>query len=224
MKILLSTRKHPIKDSNKYLLNLSISCTLLMCGLVSTQSHADAEDLSLGLSYLDVGFDPDIPNYKRNEVEASWKIQLSYQLMDSLALGVGYMTIGEIEEKTADHWSSLNFKGYTIGLTGLMPVQDRITFWGSIGYYIWDAEMDVQITSFTNFDDSYQSSVGTLFSSDTNYYAGFGVNFNLDQDWYFTLEYSVIENSNWNLETESGSEFKTSFDLSYIGIGIGAYF
>ena len=209
---------------NKFLSNQLVSAIWVTCSLASTQSYADAEDLSLGLTYLDVDFDTGIPDYRRNEVASSWKLQLNYQWSDALALGVGYMAIGDIKERATDHWSTLNFEGYTVALTGLMPLQDRITFWGSIGYYIWDSEMDLQITSFENFDASYKSSVGTLYSADSNYYAGFGINFDLDQDWYFSLEYTVIENSDWVLETESGSEFSTTFDLSYVGIGIGGYF
>ena len=129
------------------------------------------------------------------------KLVVGWRLNENFGVEFGYQDFGDFEQ-TFDLPGgpaevSLTADGFTIGVSGALPVSDRFALTGRLGLFFWNGAATI-------------NGVGAASPDDRNLYVGAGAKYSLTDNFALTGDWSRFELE----ETESGV-FSVGFEYSF---------
>lgn len=119
-------------------------------------------------------FENDIDGFVVDSDSTAYRLTAGFQVGDFFGLEAGYHSFGKTSESftTGSFVTDVSIKadGYTLGLTGGVPVSESFSLIGRGGAYFWDA--DARIDNIT-----------VPFPDDTDYYYGLGADFKVNEQF-----------------------------------------
>jgi OOP family OmpA-OmpF porin len=160
-------------------------------------TEAQAQGVYLGGAYSWATLDVDEVDANLLDDNANaYKLFLGYEFPKILGFEAGYVDfgsydVGEFEEEGPA--GSVESNGWTVALTGRIPLGKLFTVYGKVGYFFWDAELQAA------------QDIGDLTDSGEDLFYGAGVRVNFGK-------FSILG----EYEQFDGSEFKN--DLFSLGL------
>lgn len=150
---------------------------------------------SVGSASLDDDFD----GFRVDTDSTSFRLVGGRQFNDYFSLEFGYHKFGEFEQRFDDGGTPLTIglkaDGFTLGLTGTLPIGERFGLFARGGYFFWDGDAEI-------------NNVSQAKPEDTNLYLGVGARYR------FTEQLSLL--ADWtNYELENTRSNVISVGLSY---------
>lgn len=170
---------------------------LLSVGLAS---HANADAYifgNIGMSKFDVGSAP--AGFSVDDQDVATEIGIGYELNDTLALEVGYASLGETSVSTVGTQSgtvygstvsvngkiAVDSKGFTFGVRGNAPLNDNLKMYGRLGLYNWTTDVSISGTTTIN-GTTYTGSASGEADDGTDFYFGAGAEYDLSDKFAIT--------------------------------------
>ena len=168
----------------KTLTKAALAATILAAG-APTMAVADS-NLYAGASLGSASLSEDFDGFDVDSSSIALRIVAGWQLNDYFSLEGGYQNFGEFEQ-TFDNGGqpvdvSLKADGFTLGVTGTLPLSEQFALFGRAGSFFWDGDAEI-------------NDVSQARPADTNLYLGVGAKYVLSDrvavlgDWTrYTLE------------------------------------
>jgi|GEM_PF-4537065 len=106
-------------------------------------------------------------------------VYTGYEISDEFSLEIAYYNSGEFENNNLN--VDLSSQGAIIQLTNTIPVNERISLFGKVGVYIWDASFNSKV-NLTNTLSAH--------GEDVHYTLGASLHFTTNH--VLTFDYSLI--------------------------------
>lgn len=114
----------------------------------------------------------------------AFRLAIGWQFNDYLALEAGYHNFGRFEQTVDVNGTtvavSLKADGFTLGVTGSLPLGERFSLIGRAGTFFWDGDADI-------------NGVSQARPEDTNLFLGIGVSYQLTEKLELTGDWSRYE-------------------------------
>ena len=112
----------------------------------------------------------DFDGFRVDTDSTSYRLVGGRQFNDFFSLEFGYHNFGEFEQRFDDGGTPLNIglkaDGFTLGLTGTLPIGENFGLFARGGYFFWDGDAEI-------------NNVSQARPEDTNPYLGVGAKFML---------------------------------------------
>jgi len=103
-----------------------------------------------------------------------------YRVNKNFAVEASYVDLGESEDDIFPVWT-IEVDGFNFSAVGIIPVNDKVDFFGKVGMFMWDVTLD-------------EAGTGELASDDgTDISIGFGVAANLTDQFGVVFEYHKFD-------------------------------
>ena len=132
---------------------------------------------SLGTAALDDRFD----GFAVDTDSTAFRLVAGWRFNRYFSLEGGYHNFGEFEQRfVADDTSiriGLKADGFTLGMTGTLPLGDKFGLYGRTGYFFWDGDAEI-------------NNVSQARPEDANLYLGAGAQYSFSERWTLIGDYS----------------------------------
>jgi OOP family OmpA-OmpF porin len=114
----------------------------------------------------------------------AFRFTIGWQFNDYFTLEGGYHNFGRFEQTVDVDGTpvevSLKADGFTLGVTGSLPLGERFSLFGRAGAFFWDGDADL-------------NGVSQARPEDTNLFLGFGLSYRLTEKLELTGDWSRYE-------------------------------
>lgn len=136
-------------------------------GVGSADYDVNAADLDAELASVGIRSSSTV-----DKRDTAWKVFGGYQVNRNFAIEAGYVDLGAVNADSritspfsGSATSKIDTNGFTFVGVGLFPVADRFSILGKAGFYAWETETKVTLSSpFLGVGRSSASSNGTDFT------------------------------------------------------------
>ena len=133
---------------------------------------------SLGTASLNDGFD----GFAVDTDSTAFRLVAGWQFNRYFSIEGGYHNFGEFEQRFVDADTSIRIAlkadGFTLGMTGTLPLGKKFGLYGRTGYFFWDGDAEI-------------NSVSQARPEDTNLYLGAGAQYSFSERWSLVGDYSA---------------------------------
>jgi OmpA-OmpF porin, OOP family len=119
-----------------------------------------------------------IPGASCDDSDTAWRIFGGYQFNRHVAVELGYSTLGEASISLAGARATVEAKAWDVMAVGILPVADRFSVYGKLGWFKADTDLSTNIPGTANGSDS---SSGLTYAIGVGY--DFSKNFGLRAEW-----------------------------------------
>lgn len=135
---------------------------------------------SIGSASLDDDFD----GFRVDTDSTAFRLVGGRQFNDYFSLEFGYHNFGEFEQSFDDGGIPVNIglkaDGFTLGLTGTLPVSENFALFARAGFFFWDGDAEI-------------NNMSQARPEDTNPYLGLGAKYTLTQRLSLIADWSTYE-------------------------------
>ena len=173
---------------------------LLLCLLLPLGASAESGFFVAG-SIGSAGLDEDFDGLTIDTDSIAYRITGGWRFNDYFAVEGGYQDFGNFEQ-TIDiggtpATANLTADGFTLGVTGTLPLSERFALEGRFGMFFWDGNAEI-------------NNVSQATPEDTNPYVGAGVSYALSDSFRLIGDYTRFD-----LEDARSDVFAAGFQYRF---------
>lgn len=128
--------------------------------------------LAIGGGVGAASLNEDFDGFDIDADSTAFRLTVGWQFNDYVSVEAGYHNFGRFEQTVdADGTPvevSLKADGFTLGVTGSLPLGERFSLFGRAGAFFWDGDADI-------------NGVSQARPEDTNLFLGFGLSYQLTE-------------------------------------------
>lgn len=185
---------------NKHIFAVASVAVLSVCCSLSVYAEGGYFGASVGSTS---------PEGSGFESDTGFKITGGYKYTERLAIEGSYVSLGEFAANNdtlseissmtgfSVTSSSVEISGFEFSIVGLMPVNERFSFFGRVGVFMWDADVNVSISGYGSGSES---------DDGADFIFGLGLSYDLTEKLALKAEYSGYD--------------ALDSDVDYFGIGL----
>jgi OOP family OmpA-OmpF porin len=164
-------------------------------------SAGAGEGFYIGASVGSASLSEDFDGLGIDDSSTSFRIVGGWRANDYFTLEAGYQNFGDFEASTdiggSESAVKLSADGFTLGLTGSVPLTDKFSLFGRAGMFFWDGNAEV--------DNASQAT-----PEDTNPYFGVGVAYAVSEKFLLIGDWTRYE-----LESANSSVYSVGFEFRF---------
>lgn len=135
---------------------------------------------SLGAASLDDNFD----GFSINTNSTAFRLLGGWQFNPYFSIEGGYHNFGQFEQRFSNIGMPINIgikaDGFTLGLTGTIPMGEKFGLFGRAGSFFWDGDAEI-------------NNVSQARPEDTNFYFGAGGRYRFTEHTSLLLDWSLYQ-------------------------------
>lgn len=178
--------------------NVIRTALLVLTALLLVPAQAWAESgLVIGGGVGAASLSEDFDGFDIDANSTAYRLTIGWQFNDAVSLEVGYHNFGRFEQTVdlegAPVEVSLKADGFTLGITGSLPLGERLSMFGRAGAFFWDGDADI-------------NGISQARPEDTNLFLGIGLSYDLTRKFVLTGDWTRYE-----LEDAASNVFSLGF-------------
>jgi OOP family OmpA-OmpF porin len=170
----------------------------MISGLALLSANADADEgftMAVSIGSAKLGDDFDELNVDTDAT--SFRITAGWRFNEHFSIEGGYHDFGDFEQGVvidgAPATVSLSADGFTVGVTGALPLSEKFALTGRMGLFFWNGTAEINAVSQATPEDS-------------NLYVGAGLSYSLTDKFALTADWS-----RYDLEDTDSSVLSAGF-------------
>lgn len=140
-----------------------------------------ADGIYVGASVGSAGLNDDFDGLHIDRNSTAVRVASGWRFNENFSVEIGYHDFGDFEQSVDINGTlatvSLSADGFTIGVGGAIPVSDRFSLTGRLGWFFWNGSAEI-------------NSVSQATPEDNNLYFGVGVSYSLMQRFSLNSDWS----------------------------------
>ena len=178
--------------------NVIRTALLVVPALLLVPAAAWAESgLVIGGGVGAASLNEDFDGFDIDADSTAFRVTIGWQLNDAVSLEVGYQNFGRFDQNVDLDGTpvevSLKADGFTLGVTGSLPLSERFRVFGRAGAFFWDGDADI-------------NGISQARPEDTNLFLGIGLSYDLTRKFVLTGDWTRYE-----LEDAASNVFSLGF-------------
>ena len=179
---------------------LAVMALTMMFSIAPLSAHA-GDGFFVGASIGSASLDDDFDGLNVDDDTTSFRIVGGWRVNQYFALEAGYHDFGDFEQSFTVNGvqskAKLSADGFTLGVTGSLPVAYRIEIFGRAGMFFWDGDAEI-------------NNVSQATPEDTNPYFGAGISYAINAKFLVTGDWTRYE-----LESANSNVYSVGFQYRF---------
>ena len=164
-------------------LTILLICTIMILAMAPCAAAADGR-FYLGVSIGSASLNEDFDGFDVDADSTALRFVAGWQFNEYFSLEGGYQNFGDFEQsfETGGETVAVSLKadGFTLGVTGMIPLGERFALFGRFGSFFWDGDASI-------------NNVTQAKPEDSNLYLGLGAQYAVSDRFSIVADWSWFD-------------------------------